>query len=91
MSKIEKLSIALTAEMAAIVRQAVESGDYASSSEVVCDALRDWKAKQNQARNQVEHLRRLAAEGLASGSAPWRGIEGTMAEVHDRSRYRAKA
>jgi antitoxin ParD1/3/4 len=46
MANVEKLSIALTAEMAAMVRQAVESGEYASSSEVVRDALRDWKVKQ---------------------------------------------
>ena len=31
--------------MAAIVRGAVEEGDYASFSEVVRDALRDWKTK----------------------------------------------
>lgn len=45
MSKVEKVSIALSAELAALVRQAVDAGDYASTSEVVREALREWKAR----------------------------------------------
>jgi putative addiction module CopG family antidote len=43
MSKVEKISIALTDEMLASVKEAVASGDYASSSEVIRHALRDWR------------------------------------------------
>jgi len=46
MSKLEKLSISLTPELASLVRSAVTEGDYASSSEVIREALRDWKIKQ---------------------------------------------
>jgi len=42
MADIERLSIALPAPMAAIVRRAVEDGEYASASEVIRDALRLW-------------------------------------------------
>jgi hypothetical protein len=42
-ANVEKLSIALTPEMAAIVHHSVESGEYASSSEIIREALRDWK------------------------------------------------
>jgi uncharacterized protein len=45
MPSIEKVSIALPSEMLAMVKQAVEGGDYASSSEVVREALREWKAR----------------------------------------------
>jgi len=41
MTKVEKLSIALTSELAEAVRGAVDAGDYASSSEAVREALRD--------------------------------------------------
>jgi antitoxin ParD1/3/4 len=41
MAHVEKLSIALTPEMAAIIRYRLESGEYASSSEVIREALRD--------------------------------------------------
>ena len=40
MPHVEKMSVALTQEMAEMVRQAVETGEYASSSEVVREALR---------------------------------------------------
>ncbi|MFI3197560.1 MAG: type II toxin-antitoxin system ParD family antitoxin [Methylococcaceae bacterium] len=41
MASVEKISIALTKDMASVVRQAVDSGEYASNSEVIRDALRD--------------------------------------------------
>src|ERR1035441_9980941 len=47
MPTIEKLSIALPSEMAAIVRNAVDQGEYSSNSEVIRDALRDWTHKRN--------------------------------------------
>ena len=45
MASIEKVSIALPSDMLAMVKQAVEGGDYASNSEVVREALREWKAR----------------------------------------------
>jgi antitoxin ParD1/3/4 len=42
MPDVEKISIALPPEMVAGIREAVENGEYASSSEVVREALRDW-------------------------------------------------
>jgi antitoxin ParD1/3/4 len=45
MANVEKLSVALTPEMAAELREAVEAGDYGSVSEVVRDALRDWRVR----------------------------------------------
>jgi antitoxin ParD1/3/4 len=69
MANVEKLSIALTSEMAATVRQAVASGDYASASEVVRDALRDWQLRRSVDRELAEELRCLWDEGVASGAA----------------------
>jgi antitoxin ParD1/3/4 len=40
MPTVQKL-IALPTEMAAVVRRAVEAGEYSSKSEVIRDALRD--------------------------------------------------
>jgi antitoxin ParD1/3/4 len=45
MAEIERMTITLPSDMVAVVKGAVEAGDYASSSEVVRDALRDWKMK----------------------------------------------
>ena len=59
MSEIERLTITLPAEMAATVKGAVEGGDYASSSEVIREALRDWKAKRS---TQLQELAALKAD-----------------------------
>lgn len=45
MAGIERLTITLPTDMAALVKDAVAEGDYASTSEVVREALRDWKMK----------------------------------------------
>mgnify|MGYP005820164659 CR=1 FL=1 len=59
MSEIERLTVTLPAEMAAVVKGAVEGGDYASSSEVVREALRDWKMKR---AIQLQELTALKAD-----------------------------
>jgi len=51
MTTAEKISIVLPPEMVAIVRSAVATGEYASISEVIRDALRDWTHKRS-ARQQ---------------------------------------
>ena len=67
MSKVEKLSIALTNELAEVVRVAVSSGNYASSSEVIREALRDWSEKQQRKADAIARLRQAWDEGINSG------------------------
>jgi len=67
MATIERISIALTQEMAAVVREAVESGEYASNSEVIRDALRDWKLKRTLQQQQIDELRRLWRRVFGAG------------------------
>lgn len=65
MAAIERLTITLPAEMAASVKGAVDHGEYASSSEVIREALRDWTMKR---ALHVEALTALQADidkGLA--------------------------
>jgi antitoxin ParD1/3/4 len=66
---VEKITVALTKEIADNVRAAVKAGDYASTSEVVREALRDWQLKRISQQEQIEHLRRLWDAGLKSGPA----------------------
>jgi antitoxin ParD1/3/4 len=68
-----KISISLTSDQARLIEQAVGSGDYASSSEVVREALREWKAKRL--------LGRFWDEGIMSGDAPSESIEDIKAEA----------
>ncbi|MDQ6434739.1 type II toxin-antitoxin system ParD family antitoxin [Mesorhizobium sp. LHD-90] len=67
MSNVEKISVAVTPEMAAMMRQAVESGEYASASEVMREALRDWKQRRLERQRAIEEIGRLWDIGIASG------------------------
>ncbi len=65
MTTAEKISIALPPEMVQIVRGAVATGEYASSSEVIRDALRDWKYKRILREQGVAELRRVWQAALS--------------------------
>lgn len=56
-----KISISITDEHVALLQEAVGSGAYASSSEVVREALREWRAKRA--------VGQLWDDGIASGRA----------------------
>lgn len=69
MSEIERITITLPADMAAVVKGAVEGGDYASSSEVVREALRDWKMKRALQLQELAALQADIDKGLADVAA----------------------
>jgi len=69
MANVEKVSVALTAEQVAVLRSVVAAGEYATTSEVVREALRDWQLKRQLQQDDIRRLRQLWQEGLASGSA----------------------
>ncbi len=84
MSNVQKVSVALTSEMLAMLKEAVDSGEYTSTSEVIRDALRDWKARRAVHEMEVEELRKLWNEGLASGAARFETIDDIKAEARRR-------
>jgi antitoxin ParD1/3/4 len=65
MAEIERLTITLLSEMAAVVNDAVAGGDYASTSEVVRDALHDWQAKRALQLRELAALKTDIDTGLA--------------------------
>jgi antitoxin ParD1/3/4 len=69
MSTIERMTITMPADMAAVVKGAVEGGDYASTSEVIREALRDWKAKRAIQLHELEALKVDIDKGLADVAA----------------------
>ena len=73
------MSVALTAEMASMMRQLVEAGEYASASEVVREALRDWAFRRDQRGQAIEELKRQWNAGLADG--PSNDGEAAFAEI----------
>lgn len=69
MSDIHKVSVALTGEQIAALKAAVETGEYATTSEIVREAIRDWQFKRELRQEDIKRLRQLWNEGEASGPA----------------------
>jgi antitoxin ParD1/3/4 len=65
MAGIERLTITLPSDMAAVIKDAVEGGDYASNSEVVREALRDWKTKRALQLRELASLQTDIDRGLS--------------------------
>lgn len=84
MANVEKLSIALTPEMATIVKQCVQSGEYASSSELIREALRDWKTKRSLQQNELQELHSLWQEGIDSGEGNFADMDAIKMEARKR-------
>jgi antitoxin ParD1/3/4 len=68
-SSVQKISIALPPAMVDLVRNAVDRGEYASSSEVIREALRDWHQKRSLQKQGVRDLRKLWQEARADKSS----------------------
>ncbi|WP_375510661.1 type II toxin-antitoxin system ParD family antitoxin [uncultured Nostoc sp.] len=84
MPNVEKISVSLTPEIAAFVRDVVESGEYASSSEVIREALQDWKQKRLLQLQNIDEVRRLWQEGIDSGAGQYTDIEAIKQEARRR-------
>ena len=82
MPDIQKVSVALTGEQLAALEAAVESGEYAS--EIVREAIRDWRFKRELRHEDLERLRQMWDEGKASGPAEPFDVERTLAAAKRR-------
>ncbi len=69
MAAIERMTITMPADMAAAVKAAVDAGDYASTSEVVREALRDWKVRRALRLKEIAALKSDIEKGLADVAA----------------------
>lgn len=86
MGSVEKISVAVTPEMAAEMRTVVSSGEYASTSEIVRDALREWHERREERIHAREELGRLWDIGIASGPS----VDGEDAFARMRERLEAR-
>lgn len=73
----EKISVSLTDEHARLLEEAVRSGDYASLSEVIREALREWRTRRV--------LGQMWDAGIASGPCePGTTMDDIKAEARRR-------
>jgi antitoxin ParD1/3/4 len=85
MAKVEKITVALSEDTLSAVRDAAASGEYASTGEVVRDALRDWKMKHRLSQIELDEMRRFVQEGADSGP----GIDAERVFGRLRAKYAA--
>ena len=86
MSEVQKVSIALTGEQVSSLKSAVASGEYATTSEIVREALRDWQRKREAYGEDLQRLRQLWLEGKQSGSPSSANLD----EIRQKARLRLK-
>ena len=87
MPAVERMTITMPAELAETLRQTVAGGEYASTSEVVREALREWTRRRDAERQDLEALRAAIKAGLDSGPA----LPANQVFAELRARYAAKS
>jgi len=87
MPTVERMTITMPTELAETLRQTVAGGEYASTSEVVREALRDWTRSRDAERRDLEVLRTAIKAGLDSGPA----IPADQVFAELRARYATKS
>ena len=84
MATVEKVSVALSPELLEMVKDAVDSGRYGSASEVIREALREWRMRQPLREAELERLRKAWTEGLESGPFAAFDIEDIKGKARSR-------
>jgi antitoxin ParD1/3/4 len=84
MPEIQKISIAVTSEQLNSIKTAVDAGEYATTSEVVREALREWQRQRELRGEELNRLRALWQQGKASGQASELDTDSTLAEARRR-------
>ncbi len=86
MGQVDKRSITLSPELAQAVDDVVAAGEYASASEVIRDALRQWKDRRDLFGYTLDELRKLVQEGIDSGPGRFASMDEIKAEARRRLR-----
>ncbi|MDB5525974.1 MAG: type toxin-antitoxin system ParD family antitoxin [Rhizobium sp.] len=79
MQSAEKISITMTPEMLRVIRESVDAGEYASTSEVIRDAMRLW---QRQREEHAETIKSIKARIRRSLDDPRPDLTGEEVDAH---------
>jgi antitoxin ParD1/3/4 len=91
MPDVQKVSVALTGEQIGALKAAIETGEYATTSEIVREAIRDWQFKRELRQEDLKRLRQLWDQGKASGAVTPVDFEATRQEARQRLAILAEA
>jgi antitoxin ParD1/3/4 len=82
------LTVSLSQQQVARLQRVVESGAYASNSEVVREALRLWEQREERRQLEIERLKQAYDEGMASGEGREIDAKTLLAELKAEARSR---
>ncbi len=80
MSDVEVVMVALPSELLESIREAVETGEYATTGEVIREALHEWRVRQA----AIERLRAAWQDGIRSGGSAALDIEAVKSAARRR-------
>jgi antitoxin ParD1/3/4 len=81
---IQKVEVSLPTDQVAAMRDAVESGEYETASEIVSEALSEWQLKRKLSEQDIARLRELWNEGKASGEPAALDLDRLWVEARER-------
>ncbi|MFZ0303685.1 MAG: type II toxin-antitoxin system ParD family antitoxin [Terracidiphilus sp.] len=84
MPDVQKISIALTGEQIGALKAAIETGEYATTSEIIREAIRDWQFKRELRQEDLKRLRQLWDQGKEGGAAMPVDFETARREARQR-------
>ncbi|MDB5523218.1 MAG: ribbon-helix-helix protein [Rhizobium sp.] len=82
------LTVSLSQQQVTRLQRVVESGAYASNSEVVRDALRLWEQREERRQLEIARMRQAYDEGMASGEGREIDAKTLLAELKAEARSR---
>jgi antitoxin ParD1/3/4 len=87
MQNAEKISITMTPEMMRVIRASVESGEYASTSEALRDAVRIWQREREEHAERVDAIRSRIRRSVEDPrpSVGLNEIQGRISALHEET------
>ena len=83
---IRKLRISHGEDQVAVLPSAVESGEYATTSDIIREAVQDWQIKRSLQQQEAAWLRDLWDRGKASGEPAPLEVDRVRTEAHEKLR-----
>ena len=80
----ETISVVLTGEQVRALRSAVDRGEYATTGDILREAVGEWQRGRESADEELARLRRLWQVGEASGTAVEIDLDEVRAEARKR-------
>lgn len=84
MSSLSHIKVPLTQELSDALQSAIGTGEYATESEILLEALAEWRARRQEAGLLKAEIRQAWEAGVASGPGRFASFDAIKAEARRR-------